>query len=80
MIELTEPQIWTVIGAFTTLMVGMITIVSMAFVRAVHAESRIVQAEIRGVREEIKGVSSRIDGLDRDVQALVKRTFGLDRG
>jgi hypothetical protein len=24
-------------------------------------------------------VHTRIDGLDRDVQALVKRTFGLDR-
>lgn len=24
-------------------------------------------------------VNARIDGLDRDVQALVKRTFGLDR-
>jgi hypothetical protein len=25
-------------------------------------------------------LEQRVDGLDRDVQALVKHTFGLDRG
>lgn len=73
---MTEPQIWTMIGAFIATTIGMMTIVSTLFVR-------VLRAEIGGLREEMRGrfeaVGARIDGLDRDVQALVKRTFGLDR-
>ncbi|MCE4025280.1 MULTISPECIES: hypothetical protein [unclassified Microbacterium] len=71
-----DAQIWTMIGAFTALMLGMLTIVSTLFIR-------VVRSEIGGLRSEMNGrfdvMSSRMDGLDRDVQALVKRTFGLDR-
>ncbi len=71
-----DAQIWTMIGAFTALMFGMLTVVSTLFVR-------VVRAEIGGLRSEMNGrfdvMSTRMDGLDRDVQALVKRTFGLDR-
>lgn len=73
---MTEPQIWTMIGAFIATTIGMMTIVSTLFVR-------VLRAEIGGLREEMRdrfeAVGARIDGLDRDVQALVKRTFGLDR-
>lgn len=83
-------QVWTMIGAFTALMMGMLTVVSTLFIR-------VLRSEIGGLRNEmsarfdavgtrfdavgtrIDGVNARIDGLDRDVQALVKRTFGLDR-
>jgi hypothetical protein len=72
-----DAQIWTMIGAFTALMFGMFTVVSTLFVR-------VVRAEIAGLRSEMNGrfdvMSARMDGLDRDVQALVKRTFGFDRG
>lgn len=71
-----EPQIWTMVGAFIATTIGMMTIVSTLFVR-------VLRAEIGGLREEMRdrfeAVGARIDGLDRDVQALVKRTFGLDR-
>ncbi|OZB85999.1 MAG: hypothetical protein B7X41_00085 [Microbacterium sp. 14-71-5] len=71
-----DAQIWTMIGAFTALMLGMMTIVSTLFIR-------VLRAEIGGLRSEVNGrfdvMNARMDGLDRDVQALVKRTFGLDR-
>lgn len=71
-----DAQIWTMIGAFTALMFGMMTVVSTLFVR-------VIRAEIGGLRGEMQarfeGVDRRLDGLDRDVQALVKHTFGLDR-
>lgn len=71
-----DAQIWTMIGAFIALMFGMLTVVSTLFVR-------ILRTEIGGLRGEINArfdaVNARMDGLDRDVQALVKRTFGLDR-
>lgn len=71
-----DAQIWTMIGGFTALMFGMLTVVSTLFIR-------VVRTEIGGLRNEMNArfdsVNTRIDGLDRDMQAVVKRTFGLDR-
>ncbi|HET8927238.1 MAG TPA: hypothetical protein VFN24_05345 [Microbacterium sp.] len=69
---MTEPQVWTVIVVFSTLMFGMLTIVSTLFVR-------VLRSEIGSVRSEIIGIHRRIDNLDRDVQALMRHTFGIDR-
>ncbi|GAB3600028.1 hypothetical protein [Microbacterium tumbae] len=89
-----DAQIWAMIGAFTALMLGMLTIVSTLFVRVLRAEigglrgelnGRIdrLHGEMNGLRGEMNArfdaVNTRMEGLDRDVQALVKRTFGLDR-
>lgn len=38
-----------------------------------------MRAGFAAVDARFDAVHTRIDGLDRDVQALVKRTFGLDR-
>lgn len=71
-----DAQIWTMIGAFTALMFVMLAVVSTLFIR-------VLRAEIGGLRAEMNGrfdvMNARMDGIDRDVQALVKRTFGLDR-
>lgn len=87
-------QVWTMIGAFTALMMGMLTVVSTLFIRVLRSEigglRNEMNGQLGGLRNEmtarfdavgtrIDGVNTRIDGLDRDVQALVKRTFGLDR-
>lgn len=83
-------QVWTMIGAFTALMMGMLTVVSTLFVRVLRSEIGGLRSEMTArfdavntrfdaVGTRIDGVNARIDGLDRDVQALVKRTFGLDR-
>lgn len=87
---MTEPQTWTMIGAFIALMFGMLTVVSTLFVRVLRAEigglrsemvARFASVDARfdAVDSRFEAVNTRIDGLDRDVQALVKRTFGLDR-
>lgn len=62
---MTEPQVWTIIAVFAALMFGMLTIVSTLFVHVVKAE--------------VGKLGVRMDNLDRDVQALVKHTFGIDR-
>ncbi|MFH8251124.1 hypothetical protein ACH3VR_12210 [Microbacterium sp. B2969] len=69
---MTEPQVWTLIGVFTALMFGMLTIVSTLFVQ-------VVRSEIGGLRSEVRGIHTRIDALDRDVQALMRHIFGIDR-
>lgn len=84
---LNDAQIWTMIGAFTALMFGMLAVVSTLFVRVLRAEINGLRNEmngqIGGLRSEMNArfdaVNVRIDGLDRDVQAIVKRTFGIDR-
>lgn len=82
-----DAQIWTMIGSFTVLMFSTLTVVSTLFVRIVRSEIGGLRTEmngqIGGLRNEMNArfdaVNTRIDGLDRDVQAIVKRTFGLDR-
>ncbi|MGM7697917.1 hypothetical protein [Microbacterium sp. A84] len=73
---LNDAQIWTMIGAFIALMFGMLTVVSTLFIRVVRTEIGGLRAEMNARFDAMNG---RMDGLDRDVQALVKRTFGLDR-
>ncbi|QKJ21302.1 hypothetical protein HQM25_16520 [Microbacterium hominis] len=70
---MTEPQVWTLIAVFAAGMFGMITVVSTMFVR-------VVRAEIGRLDTKFDLVNARLDNLDRDVQALVKHTFGIDRG
>lgn len=93
-----DAQIWTMIGSFTALIFGMLTVVSTLFIRVVRAEigglRTEMSAEIGGLRGEMNAqigglrgemnarfdtVNTRIDALDRDMQAVVKRSFGLDR-
>lgn len=82
-----DAQIWTMIGCFTALMLGMLTVVSTLFIRVVRTEISGLRgemnAQIGGLRHEMNArfdtVNTRIDGLDRDMQAVVKRSFGLDR-
>ncbi|APZ33135.1 hypothetical protein [Microbacterium aurum] len=66
---MTEPQVWTLIGVFSALMFSMLGIVSTLFIRVVRTEIG---------RLEMK-MDVRLDNLDRDVQALMRHTFGIDR-
>lgn len=72
MIELTEPQIWTVIGVFSAAMFGMMTLVSTMFVSVVRSEIGRIEGTITS---EIRRVDAKIDMLDRDVQAIARRVF-----
>ena len=62
MIQLTEPQIWVLIGVFAASAFGMIGIVTSSF-------NRNLAAAIGGVRSEIGGVRSEIDGLRQAMNA-----------
>lgn len=73
---MTEPQIWTMIGVFSALMFGMLTIISTMFVRVVRTEISGLRGELLG---EIGSLNAKVDGIDRDVQLLMAREFGKDR-
>ena len=78
-----DAQIWTMIGSFTVLMFSTLTVVSTLFVRILRSEIGGLRTEMNArfdsVNTRFDSVNTRIDGLDRDVQAIVKRTLGLDR-
>jgi hypothetical protein len=65
-IEVTEPQVWTLIGVFAAGLFGMLTLMSSMFLR-------VLKAEIGGLEARLTG---KIDALDRDVQALTRHVFG----
>jgi hypothetical protein len=87
MLAVTEPQVWTMIAVFTALMSGMLTVVSTLFIRVLRTEIGGLRTEIGGLRTELRGeiqglrteVTGQIHALDRDVQALMRHTFGIDR-
>ncbi len=71
-IQLTEPQVWTLIGVFATSTFAMMGLITSMF-------THVVRAEIGGLRGEMNArfdaTDRRLDGLDRDVQALTRRAF-----
>ncbi|PQZ54791.1 MULTISPECIES: hypothetical protein [unclassified Microbacterium] len=92
---MTEPLVWTLIGVVAAGMFGTITLISTMFLRTmqngfdgVRTEMRNEFASVRtemrnefaNVRTEIGAVHERIDHLDRDVNAIYRHLFGIDRG
>jgi hypothetical protein len=59
-----DAQIWTMIGAFTALMFGMMTVVSTLFIR-------VVRTEVGGLRNEMNaqlgGMKGQIGGLRNEM-------------
>lgn len=84
MLGMTEPQVWTLIGVFAAGMFGTITLSSTMFLRTMQNEFASVRTEMRNefasVRTEIGAVHGRIEHLDRDVNAIYRHLFGIDRG
>ena len=93
MIQLTEPQVWVLIGVFAASTFGMIGIVTSSFNRNLTAAISGVRSEIGGVRSEIGGLrdtmnarfealdakfTGKFEVLDRDIQALSRHVFGTD--
>jgi len=90
MVELNEPQVWTLIGVFAASTFAMMGLMSSTFVRILRAEigglRGELMGEIGGLRGEVHGlrgemnarferVDARLDHLDRGVQAIARRVF-----
>ncbi|MCW3493131.1 hypothetical protein [Microbacterium sp. SSM24] len=73
---MTEPQVWTLIGVFAAAMLGVLTLVSTLFINVVRSEIGGLRSEFRS---EFRRFEDKLDNLDRDVQALMRHTFGIDR-
>lgn len=72
---MTEPQVWVLIGVFSTAIFGMLTWQTISFNRALKTSIDGLAARLDG---RFASVEAKIDGLDRDVQALTRHVFGSD--
>ncbi|MFT4028768.1 MAG: hypothetical protein QM675_02740 [Protaetiibacter sp.] len=86
-----EPQIWTIIGVFTAIMLGGMTAMTTLLTRAMTSAIDGLRGEMTGLRGELRGemtglraemnarfdtVETKIEHLDRDVAALTRKVWG----
>ncbi|MFT4123063.1 MAG: hypothetical protein QM635_04435 [Microbacteriaceae bacterium] len=74
--SVSDVQIWTTLGVFAAFAIGALGVVSSLFVRVLRSEVGRLEAKMDA---RFDAVTQRIDTLDRDVQALYRHTFGIDR-
>ncbi|WP_431805868.1 hypothetical protein [Microbacterium paraoxydans] len=78
---LNDLQVWTLIGVFTTMMLGGMTVMTTQFSRVIRAEVGGLRAELTGRMEGLEGrltgridaLENKVDGLDREVANLAAR-------
>lgn len=81
---LNEPQVWTLIGVFAAVMVGVLSLVYASFKslsdglrNELRTEMTSIRSEMMSMRNElIARMDSRFDRLDRDVAFLMRKEFG----
>lgn len=77
--ELTEPQVWVLIGLFASVMFAMMGVVAASFTRVLRAEIGGLRAEMNARFERVdvqfQRVDDRFEHLDRDIQAITRRVF-----
>ncbi len=70
-IELTEPQVWVLIGVFAASTFGMITIVTVSFTRTLNAAMGGVRSEISGLESGLRGEIAGLEaGLRGEISGL----------
>ena len=86
MIELTEPQVWVLIGVFAAAMFGILGIVTTSFNRnlnsAVDGLRETMDARFATIDARFDAMDAKFSGkfevLDRDIQALSRHVFGSE--
>ena len=69
---MTEPQVWVLIGVFAAALFGMLTLMPRMF-------RHLIRAELHVVRTRLDNIEGRIELLDRDINAFMRHTFGVER-
>ncbi|MFT4231009.1 MAG: hypothetical protein QM602_12040 [Microbacterium sp.] len=74
-----EPQVWVLIGVFTTIMLGGMTLMTSLINRATAAAIGGLRAEMNArfdaVNARFDAVNDKIDHVDRDVTFLMRRAW-----
>lgn len=87
---MTEPQVWTLIGVFTAIMLGGMTLMTTLLTRAIdgrlealegrfHGRFEAMDSRFEGLRAEMNArfdaVDVKVSALDKDVAALADRLW-----
>jgi hypothetical protein len=80
--QLTEPQVWVLIGVFGAAFFGLIGIVTTSLNRTMNArfegmDARFLSMEAR-VDAKFDIINVKLENMDRDIQALSRHVFGSD--
>ena len=74
---MTEPQVWTLIGVFATVMLGDMTLMTTLLTRTISAKSDAADSRIETLRVEMNARFDTMDvkfsTLDREVATLAER-------
>nr|WP_245762974.1 hypothetical protein [Microbacterium azadirachtae] len=88
--DMTEPQVWTLIGVFTAIMLGGMTLMTTLLTRAIdgrlealegrfHSRFDAMDSKFEGLRAEMNARFDAVDvkvlALDKDVAALADRLW-----
>ena len=71
-----DPQIWTMIAVFTSIMLGGMTLMTTLINRATAAGFKAVDAQFTAVDARFDALEYRLEHLDRDVAAIAKQVWG----
>lgn len=73
MIELTEPQVWLLIGVFAAAFFALIGIVTSNFNRTMDARFEAMRSDVNA---KFNVINIKLENMDRDIQALSRHVFG----
>lgn len=71
-----EPQVWTLIGVFAAIMLGVMTLMTTKFTAKFDGMDRKFDA----IDAKFASMRLQMSHLDRDVQTLMRREFGDNLG
>jgi hypothetical protein len=74
-IEMTEPQVWVLIGVFAAAFFALIGIVTTNFHRTMEARFEAMTARMDA---KFDVMNMKLENMDRDIQALSRHVFGSD--
>lgn len=79
-LTLTEPQVWVLIGVFSTAIFGMMSWQAVWFNRtlttSVNSFREVMDARFESIDRRFEGIERQLAALDRDVAAISRHVFG----
>lgn len=74
-IELSEPQVWVLIGVFAAALFALIGIVTTNFNRTMDARFEAIRSDVNA---KFDVINIKLENMDRDIQALSRHVSGTD--
>ncbi|MGX1933895.1 hypothetical protein [Microbacterium resistens] len=81
--QMTDPQVWTLIGVFAAAVLGGMSVMTAQFSRVLRSEGARLDAKIDGLRGEVNGqfaaMGTRLDAIDDRLIRVEDKVDDLDK-